>query len=1153
MPSLTRKKASDSIILCVLAITILLFPMHGYAQVVEATLTGTVTDPSGALVPKAAVAITNVATGITHHAITNRKGHYTVPNLLPGAYDMTIRAKGFQTMIRTGITLNVGTTALVNFKLKVGAASERVIVSASSVPIQLTSAAVKGVVGRRQVQGLPLNGRDWTTLATLQPGVINLSSDQASTANTDRTRRGYGVQMAIAGSEPTMDSYTIDGVNVNGYANGGPGSVEGATLGVAAVQEFSVITTNYSAANGRAAGGIVNALTKSGTNKFSGTVYEYVRNDALDAANFFDDFNHVPKPTFVRNQFGASLGGPIRKNKTFFFADYEGLRSNEGVTTESFVPSAAVRGIGTSGGAGLGPSIVCSIPQPGPNGCKTQTLSQYVASKGYTVPDADPVTGINKNVEPYLSLWQLPNAGLVGNGDQGIYAFVSTTKVNENFGDARIDHTFSSKDSMFSTYQIDYAGQTIPDPNNDVLTADNTGRQLIVVEETHVFSPSLVNSARFGFNRPLTTNGPVSAINPAAANLALGETSGQDNPEIDIPTFTSAQPGVNQVQVLNVIKNDFQGYDDLYWTKGKNSLKFGVAFEAIHTNEYNPAPNGDFPFGSLYDPTNNGFLTNTPLLLVVPVPSVPFVHYHFHTNIFGAYAQDDITATPDFTLNIGLRYEMSTVPYSVDKRLSGYASPFNQSVKTDHVGHRLFTNPTLLNFEPRIGFAWDPFGKGKTSIRSGFGVFDVLPMNYMLGQFATNAAPFVQITTVSTSSTADVCGPSGTSSCALQPGDFPFIAFQKAAQSEAQGLALRIPYVEPHPKRDYVMQWNLAIQHEFTPNLTGLIAYVGTVGVRNEFRADDINTTLPVRTPVGLFFPGYNSSGGLNGSLISPLSGQMDTLQWTGHSIYNAMDVEIRKRMSHDFLVGGSFTWSRSIDDGDGALASDSFVNSIPALFYFLPRYRRGPSDFNIDDNFTANYLWDLPSPSHNGFVKGVFGGWQLGGIVTVQTGLPFTPLLSNDPLGLGDTAPFAYPSRLRGSGCNPPTNPGSVTDYIKLPCFTLPQKPSPLPAGVTCIPFSTASGTCQNLLGNGGRNEIDGPDLANLDFNTIKSVALKNDMALELRAGFFNLFNHPDFSPPVDNSTLFNADGSQAANAGVIDATSYNSREVQLAAQLSF
>ena len=1145
---------SFSLLLGGLAAILLCLPVCGHAQVSGATLTGTITDPTGAVVPHARISIKNVETGVLHRAVSNGEGRYTTPNLLPGTYDISATASGFQTTLQNGVIFTVGAQVLLNFSLKVGVESQSVVVNSSAVPIQLASSDVKGVLSEVQVQGLPLNGRDWTTLATLQPGVDSMSSEQSLTSSTDRTRRGYGVQMAISGARPTMDSYRIDGINVNGYANDGPGSVEGASLGVAAVEEFSVMTSNYSAEYGRTAGGIVNALTKSGTNSYHGSLYEFVRNSAMDAANFFDNYNNFPKPQFVRNQFGGSFGGPLRKGKTFFFGDFEGLRSTQGVTTSAFVPSPAVRGIGTAGGTGAGPSTVCSIPQAGPGGCTTQTLSAYVAAEGQSVPNPDPVTGINKNVLPFLALWQLPNAGLVGNGDQGIYAFNAITSTSENFYDIRIDQTFSAKDSLFGTYQLDRASQTLPDPNNDVQMFDDTSRQLFVVEETHIVGPSLVNSARFGYNQPTTTNGAVTAINPAAADASLGMTTGEDNPQIDVPTFTSAQPGVNQVQILNVHESSFQGYDDLFWTKGKHSLKFGFGVENLRTDDYNPAPNGDFPFGSLYDATNNGFLTNDPLVLAAPVPSVPFVHYQFHTTIYGGYAVDDFAVTPRLTVNLGLRYEMATVPNEINGRLSGYASPIGQSQATDHVGHTLFSNPTLRNFEPRVGFAWDPFGDAKTSVRAGFGMFDVLPLNYQLGQFATNAAPFVENTSVSTSSTENVCGQSGNSSCALVPGDFPFLAFDKAAALGAQGLAQRVPYVEPHPKRNYVMQWNLAIQREIMPNTMVMVAYVGSSGVRNEFRADDINTTMPVSTQSGYFFPGYNASGGLNGSTLSPLSGQMDTLQWIDHSSYNALEVQVEKRMSHGFEVGTSFTWGRSIDGGDGALASDSFLNSIPALFYFLPRYRRGPSDFNIKDNLTANYLWNLPTPLKSSALgRNITGGWQVGGVFMATTGLPFTPLIANDPLGLGDAAPFAYPSRLRGSGCNPAVNPGSVTNYVKLQCFTLPQQPAALPAGVTCIPFSAAPGTCQNLLGNGGRNEIYGPGLINLDFSAVKDTKIRENMTLEFRGEFFNVLNHTDFKPPVDNSTLFNADGSPSSNGGVLDATSEDSREIQLAVQLTF
>lgn len=1122
-----------------------------YAQVSGATLSGTVTDPSGGVIPNATLSIKNVATGIDRRASTDSSGLYTAPNLLPGTYEVTVTASGFETTIRSGVTLTVGAQQLLNFSLKVGTASQTVEVTGEAMPVQLASSEISGVVTDKAVQELPLNGRDWTTLATLQPGVNSLSSEQATTGTKDRARRGYGVQMTISGARPTQNNYRIDGINVNDYSNGGPGSVEGATLGVEAVQEFSVLTSNYSAEYGRTSGGVINALTKSGTNNFHGSVYEYLRNSALDAANFFDNANGLPKPRFERNQFGASVGGPIVKDNTFFFADYEGLRSDQGITTESFVPSAAVRGVGTGPGGAAGPSIVCSIPQPGPGGCSTQTLSAFVAGQGGSVPNPDPVTGIDKAVLPFLGLWQLPNAGLVGNGDQGVYAFNSLHLITENFGTIRIDHKFSDRDSLFGTYQNDQATGSQPDPNNDVLVQDVTGRQLFDVEETHIFSPQLLNTARFGLSRSVHTGGGLSAINPLASNAALGESVGADNPQIDVPSFTSIQPGLNQVEIVDFYQNSFQGYDDVFWTKGKHSLKFGFAVENIQTTAYNPAPVGEFPFNSLYDTTNNGFLTNDPATLFAPVPSAPFVHFQFHTTIIGGYAQDDIRLKPNLTVNLGLRYEMSTVPSEINGNLSAISTPFGQSLATAEIGRTIFSNPTLHNFEPRIGFAWDPFGDGKTSVRGGFGMFDVLPLNYELGQFATNAAPFTENAAVSTSTPTSVCGPSGTTSCALVPGDFPVLAFNKLAQSASQGLSLRLPYVEPNPKRNYVMQWNLAVQREIAPNLTAMIAYVGSRGVHMEFRADTINTALPVTTSAGYFFPG--STGGVsNGSLISPLIGQMDTLQWGNDSFFHGMEIQVNKKMSHGFEVGSSYTWSRAIDGGDGAIASDSFLNSIPNLFYFLPAYRRGPADFNITQNLTTNFLWNIPSPLH-GFGGRVTSGWEVAGVLTAETGLPFTPLIGGDPLGLGSTSPVAFPDKLGGSGCSSLVNPGNVNNYIRLQCFGLPVAPASLPAGVTCIPFSSAPGTCSNLLGTGGRNEINGPGIVDLDFSVIKETKIKENLNLEFRAEIFNIINHANFKPPVDNSTLFNPDGTPVGNAGVLDATSTDAREIQFALKLIF
>ena len=1093
--------------LCVLS------PLRAHGQVSGATLSGTVTDSTGAVIPNVQVSIRNQATADVRSVSVDSAGFYSAPNLLPGKYDVTAAATGFATTVQNGVILTVGAQQLLNIRMKVGQVAEKIEVTDAAPSVQLTNATVGGVVSQEAVAQLPLNGRDWTSLATLQPGVDSVGSIQANTGSPDRARRGYGVQMTISGSRPTQNNYRIDGISVNDYTNGGPGSVEGSTLGVDAVQEFSVLTSNYSAEYGRTSGGVVNALTKSGTNQFHGDVYEYLRNSALDTRNYFDPPGSIP--AFRRNQFGAAIGGPIWKDRTFFFADYEGLRQNQGITATVPVPSLAVR-----------QGILCSIPQPG-------VCSPHKVTGAF---NPDPATGIDKSVLPYLGLWGAPNAGLVGNGDVGFYSFTAPHITSEDFGTGRVDHRFSSTDSLFASYQYDKATATQPDPANDVLVGNTTGRAYAAVEETHIFTSQTVNSARFGFNRSLHTSQAANAINPLAANPALGESPGADNPQIDVPPYISIQAGANQVERLDFFENSYQGYDDVFLTRGKHSLLLGFAVERVQLNAYDPAPFGEIAFGTLADPANNGFLTNNPIVLFAPLPSAPFIHFNFRSTIFGAYVQDDIRLRPTLTVNVGLRYEMSTVPAEIHGHLSALHSPYNQTFQDTIVGSTVFQNPTYHNFEPRVGFAWDPFGNGKTSVRGGFGMFDVLPLPYLLGQFATNTAPFTENGTANN----------------LPAGSFPTGAFNILANNAANNLGLRIPYIQPNPKRNYVMQWNLNIQRELAPNLTAMVAYVGSRGVHMIFRADDINTTLPIdgSTPPYLWpAPG-------TGTQISPSIGRMDTLQWNNDSYFDGLEAQVEKRMSHGFQVQGSYTWSRAIDGGDGSIASDSFVNSIPALLYFLPKYRRAPADFNITHNLTVNYLWSIPtSNSLQGPIASVAKGWQLGGIMQIRSGLPFTPLIGGDPIGLKSSAPFAYPDRITGSGCSAPVNPGNPNAYIKVQCFTLPMA-TPATAA-NCVPFApggvTAAGTCANLLGNGGRNEIYGPGLIDFDFSVTKDTKIRERLNLQFRAEIFNLFNRSNFNPPLVNQVLFGQDGSPNSAAGALDSTSTSSRQVQFALKLIF
>jgi hypothetical protein len=1061
-----QNKIAVFLFTCVALALLLLSSIRVHAQVSGATMTGTVSDASGAIIPNAQISIKNVATGEVRTVTTNAAGFYTSPNLLPGSYEVTASAQGFSTEVRSGITLTVGAQQVLNMSMRVGQISEKVQVTGEAPAVQLANSTISGVVSQTAVVELPLNGRDWTLLATLQPGVSSVGSIQASPGNKDRAVRGYGVQMAISGSRPQQNNYRIDGISVNDYSNGGPGSVEGSTLGVDAVQEFSVLTSNYSAEYGRTSGGVVNAITKSGTNSFHGDAYEFLRNSALDARNYFDG---ATIPEFRRNQFGGSLGGRIWKDHTFFFADYEGLRQSQGISTQVFVPSQALR-----------EGILCSIPQSGV--CLTSRVSGAV--------NPDPATGIDKMVLPFLGLWALPNQGVVGNGDTGVYAFNGGHVTSENFGTGRLDHRFSDKDSIFGSYQYDAAIATQPDPANEVLIGETTNRRYVALEETHILNPQLINSARFGFNRSNNTIHGAKPINPLSANPAFGESPGADNPQIDVPGVVSIQPGLNQISNINSYQNSFQGYDDVFLTKGTHSLKFGFAVERIQLNLFHVSPNGEFPFGTLLD-----FLTNRPSVLFAPLPSAPGGHLGIRSTIFAGYIQDDILLRSNLTVNLGLRYEMSTVPIEIRGHMSTLRSSIHQSLATAHIGNGLFQNPTLQNFAPRVGLAWDPFGNGKTSVRGGFGMFDVLPLPFYLEQFEPNNAPFAE----------------NGSAISLPSGSFPTAAFNILATQITAGTGLEIPYIQPNPKRNYVMQWNLNVQRELVPNLSATLAYVGSRGLHQSFRADDINTTLPTLTSAGYLWPSPIG----NGAVLSPLIGRMDTLQWINATSFDGFEAHLERRMTHGFEVQGSYTWSRAIDQGGGSVASDGFLSSIPSLFYFLPRYRRAAADFNVGQNLTINYIWKIPTPgSFSSPVAWAARGWQLGGILEVRSGLPFTPLIGGDPLGLLNTSPFAYPDRLRGSECGSLVSPDNVSNYIKLQCFALPVASPAIAA--QCVPFQPGgagnpvlTGTCSNLLGNGGRNEIYGPGMVNFDFSIFKDTKIRESLNLQFRAEFFNVFNH--------------------------------------------
>ncbi len=573
---LNRSFATLLIFVGILA-ALLTDPSSTYAQVAGGTILGTVSDPSGAVVVGAEITIKDVATGVVRTVTSNSAGLYSAPNLAAGRYDLRVSAPGFSVGTASGVTLTVGAEQAINVVLKVGDTNSTVEVTDIASGIDTATSTLSGEIDGATVRELPLNGRDWSQLATLEPGVSQVRNQSGiggvGSADVVRGARGFGNQLSVSGTRPTQNNYRLDGISFNDYTNGAPGGVLGTLSGVDAIQEFSVLTTNYSAEYGRTSGGVINAITRTGTNQFHGNAYEFLRNSALDARNYFDG----PKvPPFKRNQFGASIGGPIIKDKTFFFFNYEGLRQSLSSTQVDTVPSANARnGILSTGNVTVDPAVT-----------------------------------------PYLQFWGLPNAGLNAGGDTGQFRVVTKQPGTDNFYTARIDHHFSTKDSLAGTFFTDKTQLSNPDPLNNETFSNNNSRSFVSLEETHVFSPLVVNAARFGFSRNraniLTAPGP----NPLATDTSLGTIPGQAAPFLIVPGISTFLGGVDGFPNFTFGWNSFQGYDDAFVTRGQHSIKFGFTVERMQSNNLFHF----FDDGRFFFPSLSAFLTNQPLAFAATVP-----------------------------------------------------------------------------------------------------------------------------------------------------------------------------------------------------------------------------------------------------------------------------------------------------------------------------------------------------------------------------------------------------------------------------------------------------------------------------------------------------------------------------------------------------
>jgi hypothetical protein len=1115
------------------------------AQVTGATLSGTVTDPSGAVVAGAQVSIKNTSTGITRDVTSDSSGFYTAPNLPPADYEVRVSAKGFSTAVQSNLTLAVGAQQQLNFSLKVGETSQTVQVTESAPQVELTSSTLMGQVESKTVLELPLNGRDWTSLATLHPGV-NLIQTQMDYATSARGNRGFGAELTISGQRTTNNNYRLDGISVNDYANSGPGNVIGAALGVDAIQEFSVLTGSFSAEYGKASGGVVNAITKSGSNAFHGDIYEFIRNSALDSRDYFSRSGKTPLAVFRRNQFGAAAGGPIIKDKTFIFGDYEGFRQAKGITTTSNVFSEDVRN-----------GIIAGHPalnQPaGP--CTTST------GTAGTIFSPASTDCMDNSVKAMMAMY--PHATVSSSGSNtGQFIFSGVQNVPENFYTVRVDHKLAANDSLSGTYLYDDTDFLQPDRFNNLFLNSHTTRSTVVLSESHTFGASFVNTVRGGFSRTHVLNLiPAAAINPAAADTGLGSTTGQTAPTIQINGgFQRNQGGVGSASNYIHTFNNYQIADDAFWTHGAHTIKFGVDIER---EQYNFIANQN-KGGRWNFPNLTAYFNNLSSHFEAGIPST-VVPRELRQTIFGGYVQDDWRVRPNLTLNLGLRYEMATVLNDAQGRIGSllnlsdaapqcafnFTSPWAANFPTPPPGSKCgsvgpyYTNPTKRNFEPRVGFAWDPFKDGKTSIRGGFGIYDVLPLpGYFLLQL-NQGAPFMIFTSTDRSSNPAVAGKffKGGEALLVTPG--------------AQLGKLSTSIIETNPHRNYLLQWNLNVQRQITNDLSISAGYIGSHGVHMLIRGDDANMSQPaVQTPEGLLFPKTTNK-------INPTLGIMRYIYWGTDSFYDGLNINIDKKTSHGLQFQIAYTWSKSIDDNSSTIAGDTFGNGLNSLYYFAPRSLRGLSDFNVGHSVAVNVLYALPTPkSLNGFAKAAVGGWQVGTIVKYNSGIPTTVINNGDPAKLSNAGadPFGIPDII--PGCDPVNHNfigGTKPSYINTSCYRNPTVAKTSPTAALCVnnfsgapvlPPTSDRVYCSNLVGNAGRNTLIGPKLLNFDFVATKNnyiTKISETFNIQFRAEIFNIFNHSNFNPPEPGAGagIFVEDGGPGAN-GELDSLSTQPRDIQ-------
>jgi len=1039
-----------------------------------ATVQGTVTDQKGSVVPGAKITARNQATGIERTSQTDSDGSYQIAALPVGLYSIEVEAQGFKRELVSNFRVEVGRTIVRDFSLEVGTIEQNVNISAETPVIETATTSVGTVINQRTVQEIPLNGRHFVDLGLLIPGSVTPPQNGFLTAPL-RGQGSFGLNTA-GGREDTVN-FMINGVNLNDMVQ----NQITFQPSINTVQEFKVDNSTFSAEYGRNSGAIVNIATSSGSNDYHGEFFEFFRNSALDARNFFE---RTTKPApFHRNQFGFNLGGPVNlprfgeggspfgykgKNKTFFFFSYEGLRQRQGLTLP-----------------------IVTVPT-----------------------DAQRATVTDPVILKLLPLIPISSTGLTSGS--------ATAPVNIDQWTGDVSHNFSSKDRLHGYYafQRDERGEPTLQGNNIPGFGDTrqSHRQIFTLNETRTFGPNLVNEARFGFNRIHITFSPNAKLNPLDFGIRDGVTD-----SIGLPQISVGGGGVNFGGPAGFPQGrsdtTFVLSDTLNYARGNHSLKFGGEWRRFYNNNTN-RDTGTFTFAS-----TTTFLAGNANGFNVTLGDVSTA---IAQGALGLFVQDNYKVRTNLTLELGLRWDWLMSPTERFNRFVDYVPQTNSLVRVNS-GIAPVYHTNWKNFQPRVGFSWDPFRTGKTAVRGAYAILADQPVTNLVTGNATNP-PFA--TTVAL------------------PNTIPTTKLSNATDIAVPGATVSPSSSDPNFDNAYVQSWNLNIQREVRPGLAVSVGYFGSKGTHlrltRNLNQTFLNSALVATRP----FPTLSASSPIAPGV--PLQ-NITFREGTGNSSYNALWITANKRLSRGFQFNASYTWSRSIDynsqSSQGVTLQDSFNI----------RSDRGLSDFDARHRFVISGLYEVPFKKDR-----AIGGWQLSFIVQSQSGNPVT-LLAGNAGAIAGGAPAANANSLTGLATLRPDVGAAITIshtaaatgngvqwFPNLVCD--PRPGGSCPAGaVAILPVAFVSGKTIYHFGSFGRNTIIGPSFNNTDFSVIKRTKMGENKVIEFRWEVFDLFNHANFGQPGRvaqvGSTTF----------GVITSTRFptgdsgSSRQMQFALKFKF